>query len=70
MRKKGSIMPKMKSKSAVTKRFKKTGSGQIKRGNANTSHMFSNKTQKQKRHLRKASLVAPADIKRIKSLMG
>jgi large subunit ribosomal protein L35 len=36
----------MKSRSSVTKRFKKTGSGKLKRGRAKTSHMFIRKTQK------------------------
>lgn len=62
-------MPKVKSKSAVKKRFKKTGTGKIKRGKAYTSHLFSNKSQKQKRHLRKSGLVAKADEKRIKEMM-
>lgn len=62
-------MPKIKSKSAVTKRFKKTGKGKLKRGNAFTSHMFSNKSQKQKRHLRKSSLVSKAETKRMIEMM-
>lgn len=62
-------MPKLKTKSSVTKRFKKTGKGKLKRGHGYTSHMFSNKSQKQKRHLRKSSLVAKCDEKRIKGMM-
>lgn len=62
-------MPKMKSKSSVTKRFKKTGKGKLKRGRAFTSHQFIRKTQKQKRHLRKQDLVSNADTKRIEEMM-
>lgn len=62
-------MPKMKTKSSVTKRFKKTGKGKLKRGRAFTSHQFIRKTQKQKRHLRKQDLVSSADIKRIEDMM-
>ena len=62
-------MPKMKSKSSVTKRFKKTGSGKIKRGRAKTSHMFIRKTQKQKRHLRKQTLVSKQETKNIMEMM-
>ena len=62
-------MPKVKSKSSVKKRFKKTGSGKIKRGRAFTSHLFGNKTQKQKRKLRKSSLVSPAETKKITKMM-
>ncbi|MCA0986305.1 MULTISPECIES: 50S ribosomal protein L35 [Bacillales] len=62
-------MPKMKSHSGASKRFKKTGSGKLKRSRAFTSHMFGHKTQKQKRKLRKASLVSAGDFKRIKALI-
>ncbi|WP_347549343.1 50S ribosomal protein L35 [Pseudalkalibacillus hwajinpoensis] len=62
-------MPKMKSHSGASKRFKKTGSGKLKRSRAYTSHMFGNKSQKQKRKLRKASLVSAGDFKRIKTLI-
>lgn len=62
-------MPKMKSKSSVKKRFKKTGTGKIKRGSAFTSHLFSNKTQKQKRNLRKGGLVSDSEVKKIKEMM-
>ena len=37
------------------KRFKRTGSGGLKRFRAFTSHRFHGKTKKQRRHLRKAS---------------
>ncbi|MGL4589572.1 MAG: 50S ribosomal protein L35 [Mycoplasmatales bacterium] len=62
-------MPKMKSRSSVQKRFKKTGSGKLKRGSAFTSHMFSNKTTKQKRHARKGGLVSAAETKRMIDMM-
>ena len=63
------IMPKMKSKKALTKRVKVTGSGQLKRHSAFISHLSHNKSQKQKRHLRKASLVHKSDFKRVKDLI-
>ena len=62
-------MPKMKSKKALTKRVKVTGSGQLKRHSAYISHLSHNKSQKQKRHLRKASLVSKSDYKRIKLML-
>lgn len=62
-------MPKMKSHSGLAKRVKKTGSGKLKRGSAYTSHRFHGKTTKQKRHLRKASLVSASDYKRIKLML-
>ncbi len=62
-------MPKMKSKSSVTKRFKKTGKGKLKRGRAFTSHQFIRKSQKQKRHLRKQVLVSAQETKNIIDMM-
>lgn len=62
-------MPKMKSHRGLAKRVKRTGSGALKRGRAYTSHRFHGKTQKQKRHLRKAALVSKSDYKRIKLML-
>jgi large subunit ribosomal protein L35 len=62
-------MPKMKTHRGAAKRFKKTGSGKLKRHHAFTSHMFGNKSQKQKRKLRKAAIVHSGDYKRIKTLL-
>ncbi|MEC2054670.1 50S ribosomal protein L35 [Peribacillus psychrosaccharolyticus] len=62
-------MPKMKTHRGSAKRFKKTGSGKLKRGNAYTSHLFANKSTKQKRNLRKASLVSKGDYKRIRHML-
>lgn len=59
----------MKSRSSVTKRFKKTAKGKLKRGRAKTSHMFIRKTQKQKRQLRKSSVVSKAETKKITTMM-
>lgn len=62
-------MPKMKTHRGAAKRFKKTGSGQLKRSHAYTSHLFANKTQKQKRQLRKSTLVSKGDYRRIRQLL-
>ena len=62
-------MPKMKTHRGSAKRFKRTGTGQLKRGRAYTSHLFANKSTKAKRHLRKASLVSSGDYKRIKQML-
>ncbi|AWI13069.1 MULTISPECIES: 50S ribosomal protein L35 [Bacillaceae] len=62
-------MPKMKTHSGSSKRFKKTGTGKLKRSHAYRSHMFANKTQKQKRKLRKGTLVSSGDYKRIKQMI-
>jgi large subunit ribosomal protein L35 len=63
-------MPKMKTNRAAAKRFKKTGSGKLKRSRAFTSHMFSNKTQKQKRKLRKATIMTSGDFSRTRRMLG
>ena len=62
-------MPKMKSKKALTKRIKVTGSGKVTRHHAYVSHLAPHKTNKQKRHLRKETSVSSADMKRIKYLI-
>ncbi|HAJ69873.1 MAG: 50S ribosomal protein L35 [Alkalibacterium sp.] len=59
-------MPKQKTHRGSAKRFKRTGSGKLKRSHAKRSHMFANKTQKQKRKLRKSAMVSDSDYKRIK----
>jgi len=62
-------MPKMKSKSSVSKRIKKRKSGTVTRGHAKTSHLFANKSQKQKRKLRKSTNMSKSDIKRYKDII-
>lgn len=62
-------MPKMKSKKALMKRIKVTGSGKVVRHHAFVSHLAPHKTTKQKRHLMKSASVHPTDYKRIKFLI-
>ena len=62
-------MPKMKTKKALAKRVKRTGSGKLKRSHAYSSHFAANKTHKQKVQLRKSALVDKTDMKRIKYLI-
>jgi large subunit ribosomal protein L35 len=63
-------MPKMKSHRGAAKRFKKTGSGKLKRGHAFTSHILTKKSPKRKRYLRQAALIAKSDEKRVKRLLA
>ncbi len=58
-------MPKMKTISGAKKRFRRTGSGKIKRGKAYRSHILTSKTTKRKRHLRKSCLVDKANEKAV-----
>ncbi len=46
-------MPKMKTHRGAAKRFKKTGTGKLKRAHAFTSHILTKKSAKRKRNLRK-----------------
>jgi len=62
-------MPKMKTHSSAKKRFKRTGSGKLKRFHAKTSHMMRNKSKKAKLRLRDSGLVSKADEKRILHLL-
>ncbi|MEM7391515.1 MAG: 50S ribosomal protein L35 [Verrucomicrobiota bacterium] len=58
-------MPKQKTRKSVAKRFKRTGTGKIKRQSSGRGHLFTSKTRKQKRRLRAGGLVSDADMKRI-----
>ena len=56
-------MPKMKTRSAAAKRFKKTGSGKLMRMKANKSHILNKKTRKRKRNLRKQTEIDASNVK-------
>lgn len=62
-------MPKMKTKKSLAKRVKKRKSGSLKRGQAKTSHLFANKTKKNKRQARKSTTISKADQKRYDQLL-
>lgn len=62
-------MSKMKTHKGTQKRFKRTASGKLKRSKGYTSHLFANKSQKQKRKLRKSGLVSKGDQKRIDTMI-
>ena len=62
-------MPKMKSNRGAAKRFRKTGSGKIRRRRAYLRHILSHKTTKQKRNLRKSTTMAKSDERQIRVLL-
>lgn len=62
-------MPKIKTNRGAAKRFKKTGTGKIKRSHAFTSHILTSKTTKRKRKLRKGATVHAVDLKNIAKLI-
>ena len=62
-------MPKQKSKRALRKRVKLTGSGRLRRYHAYKRHILTKKHPKRKRHLRKAAMASKADEARLKRLL-
>jgi len=62
-------MPKMKSKSGAKKRFKLTGTGEIKRKHAFKNHILTKMAKKRKRALTKKGLVHKSDKKAILDLL-
>ena len=54
-------MPKMKTKSSAKKRFRVTGKGKVKSGNAFTSHMMMNKPKSMKRKSRRTGTLSIPD---------
>ncbi|MEC7275325.1 MAG: 50S ribosomal protein L35 [Peredibacter sp.] len=59
-------MPKMKTRRAVAKRFKVTGTGKLKRKRANLRHILEKKSNKEKRRNVKTDYVHAADEARMK----
>ena len=62
-------MPKMKTSKTAMKRFKKTGSGKLKRFHANHSHILTKKSRKRKNKLKKVAYVSSADFPRVSRLL-
>jgi large subunit ribosomal protein L35 len=62
-------MPKLKTNRAAAKRFKKTGTGELKRMKAYKSHILTKKTSKRKRNLRKSALTDSTNIKNMKKIL-
>ena len=62
-------MPKLKTHSGAAKRFKKTGTGKIKRGHAYKSHILTSKGTKRKRQLDKDVMLDKADVPKIKRMI-
>ena len=62
-------MPKMKTSRAAAKRFKKTGTGKLKRVKAYKSHILTKKSAKTKRDLRKATITDSTNEKNMKKIL-
>lgn len=63
-------MGKMKTHSGLSKRVRRTASGQLKRSHAFAYHKAAAKSSKRKRHLRGTTLVSRGDVRRIKSMIA
>jgi large subunit ribosomal protein L35 len=62
-------MPKIKTHKGAKKRFGITGGGKVKRHKACSGHLFTSKSAKRKRNLRKSVTAHKTDGKRIKKLL-
>jgi large subunit ribosomal protein L35 len=62
-------MPKLKTHSGASKRFKVTGTGKIMRRKAYKSHLLTGKSAKRTRGLRKSTLVSDSECANIKRLL-
>jgi large subunit ribosomal protein L35 len=62
-------MPKVKTKRSAAKRFRKTGTGKIKRSHAFKTHILTKMSRKRKRQLRKPGMVSPSDMKRVERML-
>ena len=63
-------MPKQKTHSGAKKRFKVTGTGKIMKQGAGMRHNLEKKSSKLTRRLNEEKVLAPADAKVIKKLLG
>ncbi|MEY4458043.1 MAG: ribosomal protein [Actinomycetota bacterium] len=63
-------MPKQKTHSGAKKRFKITGTGKLKKQGAGMRHNLESKSSEVTRRLNKDRVLAPADQKFVKKLLG
>jgi large subunit ribosomal protein L35 len=63
-------MPKMKTHRGAAKRFAVTGSGKLKRRQANLNHILEKKPSKRTRRLSRKTDVAPADAPKVRRMLG
>ncbi|ANE80333.1 50S ribosomal protein L35 [Mycobacterium adipatum] len=63
-------MPKAKTHSGASKRFRVTGSGKVVRQKAGKRHLLEHKPSKQTRRLDGRTVVAANDTKRVKKMLN
>jgi large subunit ribosomal protein L35 len=62
-------MPKLKTHKGASKRFKVTGTGKVKRGQAFVRHILTSKRRKRKNKLHTSIVASPADTPTIKRML-
>ncbi len=62
-------MPKIKTRRAAAKRFKKTGSGKFKFRKSHSSHILTKKSTKRKRSFRLDQMVGDDNLKAVKRML-
>ncbi len=62
-------MPKVKTSRAAAKRFKKTGTGKLKRNKAYKSHILTKRNPQRERNLRKPAIVDATNLKNMKKIL-
>lgn len=62
-------MPKVKTHSGASKRFRLSGTGKVMRERAGARHLLEHKSSRRTRRLAGDVVMAPADVKRIKKLL-
>jgi large subunit ribosomal protein L35 len=63
-------MPKAKTHSGASKRFRRTGTGKIVREKAGRRHLLEHKPTKRSRRLEGRTVVSANDTKRVKKLLN
>ncbi|MCV7402885.1 50S ribosomal protein L35 [Mycobacterium fragae] len=63
-------MPKAKTHSGASKRFRRTGTGKLARQQANRRHNFEHKPSTRTRRLEGRTAVSANDTKRVKKLLN
>jgi len=62
-------MPKMKTNRGAAKRFKRTGTGKLKRRRANRNHILTKKGTRRKRQLRALPKVGASDQNAVERML-
>jgi large subunit ribosomal protein L35 len=62
-------MPKLKTHKGAAKRFKKTGTGKIKRHHSGARHILTSKARSRKRRLRQGTMVDDANLNAVREML-